>query len=285
MSLSPKDFDNDVEIQWCPGCGNFPILDAMKKALATLEIAPERLLLCSGIGQAPKLPHYLKCNCFNGLHGREVPAATAAKLVADDLTVIVHAGEGGALGEGGNHFLSAIRRNSDITLIIHDNHLYALTKGQSSPTTEAGTKAKIQPEGVAMAPMNHLALAISQGCSFVAQGTAPKGEHLAGLLAEAIRHKGFSVVNILQPCVTWDKVHTYRYYTDHTDVLPPDYNPADQLGALKLVLTPGDRYPLGVLYRNDRPSYEDLVLAHRTKPLRDHPVDPGAATALFDNFR
>jgi 2-oxoglutarate ferredoxin oxidoreductase subunit beta len=285
MSLLPSDFDNDVENQWCPGCGNFPILSAMKKALAVLDLAPERLLLCSGIGQAPKLPHYLKCNCFNGLHGREVPAATGAKLAADDLTVVVHAGEGGALGEGGNHFLGAIRRNIDITLVVHDNRVYGLTKGQASPTTEPGVRAKLQPEGVALSPLNVLALAISQGCSFVSQGTSAREDHLVALLVEAISHKGFSVVNVLQPCVTWDKIHTYRYYRDRADLLPSDYDATNQLAALRLVLHRGDRIPLGVLYRENRPTYEDQVLAHRTRPLRDHAVEPNTAAALFDRFR
>jgi 2-oxoglutarate ferredoxin oxidoreductase subunit beta len=285
VSQTANAFDNDVKIAWCPGCGNFAILDAVKKALARLDLPPEKVLICSGIGQAPKLPHYLQCNCFNGLHGREVASATAAKLVADDLTVLVHAGDGGAFGEGGNHFVSAIRRNVDITLVVHDNRTYGLTKGQASPTTEAGTKSKIQPEGLAIRPMNPLALAVSQDCSFVAQGTSAKDDHLAELLVEAIAHKGFSFVNVLQPCVTWDRVHTYAYYKERCYELDEGYDPTDPMGALRLVMTPSDKFPLGVLYRNQRPAYGDLVLAHRPRPLRDHPVEPDKAVRLFDRFK
>ena len=285
MSRTPADYANDVEIQWCPGCGNFPILTAVRNALAALDQPPERLLLCSGIGQAPKLPHYVRCNCFNGLHGRELPAATAAKLAADDLIVLVHSGDGGALGEGGNHFLSALRRNIDLTLVVHDNSVYGLTKGQASPTAALGAHTQLQPEGLAIRPMNALALAISQDCSFVAQGTSAKVDRLAELLAEAIRHRGFSYVNVLQPCVTWDKVHTYAYYNERCEPLPPEYDPTDRWAALKLVLEPGDKIPIGILYRAERPTYEDLVLAHRDRPLRDHPVDPTRAEALFERFR
>ena len=131
MSVRKEDYQSDVECAWCPGCGNFGILEAVKRALVQLELAPHQVLLCSGIGQAPKLPHYLKVNTFNGLHGRELPAATAAKLCAPDLTVLVHSGDGGAYGEGGNHLLHAMRRNIDLTLVVHDNKIYGLTKGQA----------------------------------------------------------------------------------------------------------------------------------------------------------
>lgn len=284
MSLHPKDFDNTVEIAWCPGCGNFAILAAVKRALATLELPPERVLLCSGIGQAPKLPHYLKCNCFNGLHGREVASATAAKLAAEDLTVLIHAGDGGALGEGGNHLLTAVRRNSDVTLVLHDNRVYGLTQGQASPTTPVGAKAKLQLEGVALWPVNQLALAISQRCSFVAQSTAARPEHLTAVLVEAVRHRGFSLVNVLQPCPTWDKVHTFAYYREQCYELGPEHDPTNQLAALRLALHRSDRMPLGVLYRNGRPVYEDVVLASRTRPLRDKPLDPELVRGLLPRF-
>jgi 2-oxoglutarate ferredoxin oxidoreductase subunit beta len=282
--LTAKDFDNSVEIAWCPGCGNFAILAAVKKALATLELSPHRVLLCSGIGQAPKLPHYLKCNCFNGLHGREVASAAAAKLAAEDLTVIIHAGDGGALGEGGNHLLAAIRRNSDVTLVLHDNRVYGLTQGQASPTTPAGAKAKLQLEGVALWPLNQLALAISQHCGFVAQATSARIDHLANLLVEAVRHRGFSLVNVLQPCPTWDKVHTFQYYRERCYELGPEHDPRDLAAALQLALSSADRFPLGVLYRNERHAYEDIVLAGRPRPLRDKPVDPLKVVELFDRY-
>ncbi len=285
MSLSLEVYDNQSQPAWCPGCGNFAILKAVKTALAELDLAPHQVLLCSGIGQAPKLPHYLKCNLLNGLHGREVASATGAKLAAPDLTVLVHSGDGGAYGEGGNHFLSAIRRNIDLTHVIHDNRVYGLTKGQASPTTELGTKAKLQPRGLAVAPLNPLALAISQKCSLVAQAFSGRGDQLVELLKAAIRHRGFAMVNVLQPCVSWDKVHTYEYYQERCFDLPADYDPTDQGAALELVLSAGERYPLGIIYQNQRPPYDDILLAGLEQPLRDRPVEPRRVLGLLDRFR
>jgi len=284
MGPTLESYHNEVEIQWCPGCGNFGILEAVKRALVELELAPHQVLICSGIGQAPKLPHYLNCNCFNGLHGREVASATGAKLAAPDLTVLVHAGDGGAYGEGGNHFLSALRRNIDLTLIAHDNRVYGLTKGQASPTTEQGLPAKLQPHGVNNRPLNPLALAISQGGTFVAQGYPGRPDHLVGLIKRAIRHKGFSLVNVLQPCVSWDKVHTWAYHNERVYELT-DHDPADKLKALELVLDPGQREPLGLIYLEERASYDELVLQGLKGPLRDRGVEPELALKLLDRFK
>jgi len=285
-----KDYQSDVENQWCPGCGNFAILAAVKQALVELELAPHQVLIVSGIGQAPKLPHYLKVNTLNGLHGREVAEATAAKLAADDLTVLVHAGDGGAYGEGGNHLLHAIRRNVDVTLVVHDNAYYGLTKGQPSPTGEQGAVTKLNPPplGVIASPLNPLALAISQGCGFVAQGLASRIPHLTELLKRAISHRGFSLLNVLQPCVTWDRVHTYDYYAKHCYEIGDEHDSSDSMQALGLALRSGKhepKIPLGVFYVNPRPSYESIRLKDVTHPLRDRGLDPRTALKLFDEFR
>lgn len=285
MSVSLSDYQSAVPCAWCPGCGNFGILEAVKRALVELDLPPHRVLICSGIGQAPKLPHYLKVNTFNGLHGREVAAAIGAKLAADDLTVLIHAGEGGAYGEGGNHFLHAIRRNVDMTLIVHDNRYYALTKGQASPTTDAGTVTKVNPDGVVSRPMNPLALAISQSCSFVAQGLSSRGDHLTALLKRAIEHSGFSFVNVLQPCVTWDTVHTYKFYKEHCYELEAGYDPTNRAQALARVLEGGDRLPLGVLYVEPRPTYDACVLRDIPQPLRHRELEPEHVAALFPRFQ
>lgn len=283
--MTAKDYENNIEPAWCPGCGNFAILTAVGKALAELSLPPEKLIICSGIGQAPKLPHYLKCNCLNGLHGREVAAATGVKLAAPDMTVLVHSGDGGALGEGFNHLASAIRRNIGITVVVHDNRVYGLTKGQASPTTEEGTKTALQPEGLAVQPMNHLAFAVSQDCSFVGQGTSANQDHLTALLVQAIKNDGFSLVNVLQPCTTWDKVHTYKYYKDHCKELPPNYNAFDQLEALRLLLVPSRLIPIGIIYKNKKRPYEKKASLHAWKPLRDHPVNPSLAKRLSESLR
>lgn len=284
MSVNHADYASSVPIAWCPGCGNFAILDSTKKALVELDLPPERVVICTGIGQASKLPHYLRVNTFNGLHGREVATAIAVKLAANDLTVIAHAGDGGAYGEGGNHFLHAIRRNVDITVVVHDNHYYALTKGQASPTTPEGTVTRIHTEGVVARPMNPLALAISQSCSFVGQGTSARPDLLVNLLKAAILHKGFSLVNILQTCPTWDHVHTFRFYKEHCHELEKDYNPRDREAALRLTLAAGDHHPMGILYVEDRPLYDERVLQGIENPLRRRKVAPETALPLLTRF-
>lgn len=285
MSVKIQDFKSEVPIAWCPGCGNFGILNSVKKTLTELNLPPDRVVICTGIGQAPKLPHYMQVNTFNGLHGREVSAAMGIKLAANDLTVVVHAGEGGAFGEGGNHFLHAIRRNIDMTVVVHNNLYYALTKGQASPTTPAGTITRIQPDGVLSKPMNPLALAISQSCSFVGQSTSARSDHLVELLKAAILHRGFSFVHIMQTCPTWDRIHTPQFYRDHTYELDEKYDPTDQDAALRLVMTPSDQHPLGVLYREDRPLYDEQMLQGIEHPLRRRKVVPETMLGLLEQFK
>jgi len=278
-------YDSGVEIAWCPGCGNFAILKALKDALARLDLPPHRVLLCSGIGQAPKLPHYAHVNTFDGLHGREVSAATGAKIAAGDLTVIVHAGDGGAYGEGGNHFIHAIRRNIDITLIVHDNKYYGLTKGQASPTGEQGTAVGLQPGGIVSSPLNPLALAISQSCGFVAQGASHDADGLSALIVEAVRHRGFSLLNVLQPCVTWDRAHTYAYYRENCYRLDGEYDPFDRSRAFDLVTMDSEKIPLGVIYRQKRADWHEAASRGSRDQPRDRTVDPARVHELFGMFR
>jgi 2-oxoglutarate ferredoxin oxidoreductase subunit beta len=285
MSVVMDDYRSSVENSWCPGCGNFGILTAIKKALVGLALPPDRVLFCTGIGQAPKLPHYMRVNTFNGLHGREVAAGSAAKLAADDLTVVVHAGEGGGYGEGGNHLLHAIRRDIDITLIVHDNKIYGLTKGQASPTSRWGQKTVLQPYGLAVRPLNPLALALSQGCGFVAQGLSTQTDLLVDLMTKAITHRGFSLLNVLQPCVSWDKVHTYAYYNQHGYTLGGEHDPSHLGQAFALVTTEEERIPLGLVYEKEATAYQDRVLKGIEHPLRDRQVEPQRALDLQRRFQ
>src|SRR3989338_7776353 len=193
-----KDLASNDEIAWCPGCGDFGILTAVKQALVKLGRPPKDILLVSGIGQAAKLPHYVKSNCFNGLHGRALPAAAGAKIANRELTVLVTTGDGDCYGEGGNHFMHNIRRNLDITVIVHDNQIYGLTKGQASPTTDTGMVTKVQTEGVILEPIRPLEIAIALGAGFVARGYSTDGDHLSSLILEGIRHKGFALIDVLQ---------------------------------------------------------------------------------------
>jgi 2-oxoglutarate/2-oxoacid ferredoxin oxidoreductase subunit beta len=286
-SVCVEAFHNKQEAAWCPGCGNFAILETVKQTLADMDLAPHEVVICAGVGQAPKLPHYMKVNTFTGLHGREVASATAIKLAASDLKVLVHAGDGGAYGEGGNHLLAAIRRNIDITLVVHDNHYYGLTKGQASPTTVQGVKVSASPFGVAAPPLNPLALAISQHAGFVAQAAATHKENLQQVLRAAIEHRGFSLVNTLQPCVTYDKVFTQQYYQEHCFELGEDYDPTDWHAALSLVAREDrmERIPVGVIFRHDRPAYEEVVLRHVDRPLRDYGVEPRRIEAIMERFK
>lgn len=245
------------ETAWCPGCGNIALLESVKKALVKVGLKPHEVLFVSGIGQAAKAPHYLNCNVFNGLHGRALPAATAAKLANRALTVIVESGDGCHYGEGGNHFHAAIRRNIDVTVIVHDNQVYGLTKGQASPTSEEGFKTKAQPEGVHQEPFNPLVAAVAQHASFVARAFTGMIDVTADIIAEAIRHKGFSLVDVLQPCVTFNKVNNFAWYKKRCVPLPGDYDASNWELALKTAFEWGERIPVGVIYKNGRPSFED----------------------------
>ncbi|MBI5103202.1 MAG: 2-oxoacid:ferredoxin oxidoreductase subunit beta [Nitrospirae bacterium] len=252
---------------WCPGCGNFGILKTFKDALVDLGIEPHQFTIVSGIGQAAKLPHYLRCNTFNGLHGRTLPVATGIRLANHGMPVIAVAGDGDCYGEGGNHFLHAMRRNINVKLFVHDNQIYALTKGQASPTTAEGTKTKNQPFGVFSEQLNPMALAVAMDCSFVARGFAGDGGQLKELIKAALGHRGFSLVDILQPCVTFNKINTYEWYKQRVYNIGPDHNPNDRMAAFGRALEWGDRIPTGVIYKNDRPIYEERNPVVRERPL------------------
>jgi 2-oxoglutarate ferredoxin oxidoreductase subunit beta len=250
--MDPQEFDmGKIDIAWCPGCGDFSILRILKQALAELEIGPGKLVICSGIGQAAKTPHYLRTNFFNGLHGRALPPATAIKAMNPELTVIVTSGDGDVYGEGGNHLLHAIRRNPDITVLVHDNMVYGLTKGQASPTTPAGFKTPIQIEGVFEQPFNPLAFAVAMDASFVARAFAGDIPQTTAIVKRAIRHKGFSLVDIFQPCVTFNKVNTYAWFKQNTYYLEEAHDPADR-GAEFARATEEGKLGLGVFYVNPR---------------------------------
>ena len=246
-----EDYSSNIENQWCPGCSNFGILTAMKHALLALDKNPEEICLVSGIGQAAKLPHYLKCNLFNGLHGRALPIAVSINIVNPELTTIVVTGDGDCYGEGGNHFLHTIRRNPDITLIVHNNQIYGLTKGQASPTTDLWDKTRLQFEGVELEPLLPLATALLHGCSFIARGYAGDIKHLSELFVEAIRFKGFSYVDVIQPCISYG-THTASWYKERMYKLPDNYDFNNKREALIKTTEWGEKIPIGILYRNDK---------------------------------
>lgn len=272
------------ETAWCPGCGNHAILEAVKGALVASNLTPSKVLFVSGIGQAAKAPHYLNANLFNGLHGRSLPVATGAKLANPDLVVIVESGDGCNYGEGGNHLLAAIRRNIDLTLLVHNNQIYGLTKGQASPTSGEGFVTKAQPDGVMSYPFNPVAVATAMKASFVARGFSGEINHLSGLIRQAISHRGFALVDILQPCVSFNKVNTYAWYKERCKPLPIDYDPTNHETALKAAFEWGDHIPIGIIYRNDRPPYEERIPALRGGPLIQRTVDRKRLHDIMEGF-
>lgn len=281
-----KDFKSNDEIAWCPGCGNFGILNAVKKTLAKLDRHPKDILLVSGIGQAAKLPHYVRCNCFNGLHGRALPVAAAAKIANRNLTVLVTTGDGDCYGEGGNHLIHNIRRNTDITVIVHDNQIYGLTKGQASPTTDPDYVTKVQTEGVILEPLHPLEMAIALGAGFVARGYSLDTEHLSRLIGEGIKHKGFSLIDVLQPCVSFNKKNTYEWYTQRVYKVNDDgsYNPEDKMAAYEKSHEWGDRIPIGIIYKTEKETYEEKRGLSQGVPLVEEQIEDIDITSILSEF-
>jgi 2-oxoglutarate ferredoxin oxidoreductase subunit beta len=282
-----EDFNTDDPIAWCPGCGNFSILKALKQALVEIQQQPHELVIVSGIGQAPKTPHYLRCNCFNGLHGRTLPVATGIKLANHKLTVVAQGGDGDGYGEGGNHFLHTMRRNIDITYLVHNNQIYGLTKGQASPTSDAGFVTKTTPRGSINPACNPLLLAVASDCSFVARGFAGEIDHLADLIKAGIQHKGFALIDILQPCVSFNRVNTFKWYSDRVYEIDSDstYDTKDRLNAFQKAQEWGDKIPIGIIYRIQRPTLEEQIPAIADQPLVAQQTNPKVFAELLENFR
>jgi 2-oxoglutarate ferredoxin oxidoreductase subunit beta len=274
----------EYKSSWCPGCGNFPILKAVKETLVSLQLAPWDVLFVSGIGQAAKAPHYLNANFFNGLHGRALPLATGAKLANPRLKVIVESGDGCTYGEGGNHFLAAVRRNIDLTVLVHNNQVYGLTKGQASPTSSEGFVTKAQPDGVVSAPFNPLAVAIALKAGFVARSFAGMGDHLSEMIKQAMAHRGLALVDILQPCVSFNRVNTYAWYKERCTPIPPSHDPADWEAAMRLAQEWEERIFVGVIYRNDRPPLEDRLEVLRQGPLVGRAVDRARLARVLNHY-
>lgn len=240
---------------WCPGCGNFLVLQALKLALDELDITPQNTVLVSGIGQAAKTPQYIKANYFNGLHGRAIPAALGIKSANKELNVIVVSGDGDIYGEGGNHFIHAIRKNSDISVFVCNNMVYGLTKGQASPTTHKGYETRLSPGGVKDEPFNPVAMAIAANASFVARAFCQDIQQTKEFMKQAILHKGFSLVDIFQPCVTFNKVNTYDWFKQNTYYLEGKF---ERIQAFEKSLEM-EKLPLGIFYENQRETYEETL--------------------------
>jgi len=277
----------DIDIAWCPGCGNFAILKVLKQALAELEIDPSDLVLVSGIGQAAKTPHYFRTNLFDGLHGRALPPATAIKAANPALTVIAESGDGDMYGEGGNHFLHAIRRNPDITNIVHNNMVYGLTKGQASPTSRKGFVTPVQVNGVFLEPFDPIAVAVALNASFVARAYCGDAEQTKQIFKKAITHRGFALVDVFQPCVTYNKLNTYNWFRENCYYLDHTHDPFDRDAAFKKS-TETEKLPLGIFYINsEKATFETNVEANRKsrQPLYQHEPDIEKMRSLIETFK
>lgn len=245
---------------WCPGCGNFGIWAALKTALAKSGFSPDEFAVVYGIGCSGNMNDFLWANSFHALHGRAIPVAVGVKLANHKLPVVVVAGDGDCYGEGGNHLLHAARGNHDMTVVVHDNRVYGLTTGQVAPTALTGFKAKSTPSGIIEVPVNPLALALTQGATFVAQGFSGEINHLTDLIAAGISHRGFSLINVFQPCITFNHVTTYSWYRERVYKLDEDnHDPSDKKKALDKSMEAEDKLPIGIIYKEERPVYTDSL--------------------------
>ncbi len=273
------------ETAWCPGCGNFSILECLKKALEELDMDPYEVLMVAGIGQAAKTPQYISANSFCGLHGRSLPAAVAAKIANKNLTVIVDTGDGDSYGEGGNHFIHNIRRNVDITHFVHDNQIYGLTKGQASPTSSEGQITDAQPTGSINTPLNPVLLAIASGAGFVARAFSGDKEHLVSIMKQAILYKGYALVDILQPCVSFNKVNTFAYYKKRVYRLDDSYDNHNKTVAIQKSMEYGDRIPIGVIYQEQKRTFhEKNIVLSSGKPLIDMQYNINFVQKIIEEF-
>lgn len=241
-------FDSENKnIAWCPGCGNFAILTALKMALLELKFLPNQTVLVSGIGQAAKMPQYVGANYFNGLHGRSIPVARGIKRANENLNVLVTSGDGDIYGEGGNHFLHAIRNNPNITVFVSNNMVYALTKGQSSPTSNVGFITKAQPNGNQNTPFNPIAVGIAENISFVARAFCADIEQTKNIMVQALSHKGFALVDILQMCPSFNTVNNFKWFRENSYYIEEGYDTNNRPEAFKRAI--GDKFALGVIYK------------------------------------
>lgn len=280
-----KDFTSTYKPTWCPGCGNYGINPATKMAFSELGLQPHEVAMIFGIGCSSNGANFYHLYGFHSIHGRSLPVATGVKLANHRLTVVADSGDGDAYGEGVSHFVHTARGNPDITYLVHDNRLYSLTKGQTSPTSILGMKTKTTPGGSFDTPFNPLATALINGATFVAQGFSGDIRHLADLIKLGIRHKGFSVINILQICTTFNKVNTFDWYKERIYKLPDDLHQQENFEtALGLATKQDGRLPLGVLYSVEKPTYEDHLPQLKVEPLVNQPIDSISITKSLQAY-
>jgi len=249
-----------------------------------MDLKPEEVTMYTGIGQAAKMPHYIKVNGFNGLHGRSLPPAIGMRVANPKMTVIVESGDGCSYGEGGNHILHNIRRNPDIIHLVHDNQIYGLTKGQASPTSVPELRTPVQTHGVNAEPLNPVQFAVGMKASFVARSSVGDREHLKEMIREAKKHKGYALIDIFQPCVSFNKINTYQWYNKRVYKLE-DHDPTDHAAAMKVAQEFGDKIPIGIIYREEKPTFRDRMPYLEDKALVERDVEVDDLKFLIDEFK
>ena len=270
---------------WCPGCGNFPIWHALKSAIVDLHLEPHNVVIFSGIGCSSKMPHWVNTYGFHGIHGRPLPIATGARLANNNLTVIAVGGDGDGYGIGIGHFIHAMRRNLDITYIVTNNQVYGLTTGQTSPTSDKGFATKSTPTGVIEMPINPIALAIASEATYISRGFSKEMKHLTKLIVDGVRHEGFALIDVLQPCVTFNRKNTYEWFSERVYKLEEtDHDVTNKQAAFLKSLEWNDRIPIGLFYRELRPTYEDELPQIAEAPLVRQRIEEINITALMDEF-
>lgn len=286
--IAAEQLEGPQKVTWCTGCGNHGILAALKKAVIELDIPVHNLVISSGIGCSGKIPHYIGgLNSFHSLHGRPIPIATGIQMANKNLEVIVHTGDGDCLGEGLGHFVHAARRNVNIAVFIHNNGVMGLTKGQFSPAAPRGyvSNTSPPPPGAPMAPTNPVAQAITAGATFAARGFSGDQKSLVKLMVEAVQHRGFAVVDILQPCVTWNKQLTWKFYNENTFSLQDNgHDISNRLTALEKALVSEGKIPIGVFYKEDAPDLATYIALPEEVPLKDHTTNLKDVQQIIDNL-
>jgi 2-oxoglutarate ferredoxin oxidoreductase subunit beta len=283
FKLDLDTFKGPVHPDWCPGCGDFGVLRALKEAAVELGIPPHQLMVVSGIGCSSNLPGFINAYGAHTLHGRAIPVATGIKLANSDLKVVVTGGDGDGYGLGVGHFIHAMRRNLDLTYIVMDNQIYGLTTGQASPTSMLDVRTKTTPRGNAEVPVNPLGLALVSGATYVARGFSGNPKQLAELIAGGMAHRGFALIDVFSPCVTWNKVNTYAWFRERVyDLGEEGHNPQDLNAAMDKAMEFGDRIPTGLIYRADRPAFEESEPVLSRGPLVGQEM--GITRPLFDQL-
>ncbi len=255
-ALTANDYKSDVKPIWCPGCGDYAVLNALLRAFAQLQLDPARTVVASGIGCSSRFPAFVKTYGIHGVHGRPLPLATGIKLANPELTVVAVGGDGDGFSIGGGHLPHAARRNIDLTYIVMDNNIYGMTKGQPSPTSPEDLKTKASPYGTTEEPLNPILMALAYDATFVARAFSVQLKEMIDLFVQALQHPGFAFIQVLSPCVTFN--NTYDLYRSIAQPLPADHDPGDKLAAMRLALQTDVQYT-GLFYRDvSRPAYSQV---------------------------